>query len=64
MKVLVIGGSGFIDRTSSTNCWRTSIPFAFLTVDPERFRAPLTGVDYRFGEFTDEDDACRGPVKD
>jgi UDP-glucose 4-epimerase len=54
MKVLVIGGSGFIGSHIVDKLLAHQHSVRVFDRRPERFRAPLTGVDYRFGEFADE----------
>jgi UDP-glucose 4-epimerase len=50
----VIGGSGFIGSHVVDKLLAHQHSVRVFDRRPERFRAPLTGVDYRFGEFADE----------
>src|ERR1700722_3100645 len=54
MNVLVIGGSGFIGSHVVDKLLAHRHSVRVFDRRPERFRAPLAGVDYRFGEFADE----------
>lgn len=53
MKVLVLGGSGFIGSHVVDGLLRQQHAVRVFDRQPERFRAPLPGVDYRFGSFFD-----------
>lgn len=53
MKVLVIGGSGFIGSHVVDKLLGDGHSVRVFDRLPERFRAPLPSVDYRFGDFAD-----------
>jgi UDP-glucose 4-epimerase len=53
MKVLVIGGSGFIGSHVVDKLLAHRHSVRVFDRRAERFRAPLPSVDYRFGEFAD-----------
>jgi len=53
MKVLVIGGSGFIGSHIVDGLLAHGHSVRVFDRQPEKFREPLRGVDYRFGDFAD-----------
>ena len=53
MKVLVIGGSGFIGSHVVDKLLTHGHSVRVFDRQPERFRAPLPGVDYRIGDYAD-----------
>jgi UDP-glucose 4-epimerase len=53
MKVLVIGGNGFIGSHIVDRLLAHGHSVRVFDRQPERFRAPLTGVDYCLGDFAD-----------
>src|SRR5947209_3941801 len=54
MKVLLIGGSGFIGSHVVDKLLAYEHSVRVFDGRPERFRPPLPGVDYRFGDFGDK----------
>ena len=54
MKVLVIGGSGFIGSHVVDRMLQYGHSVRVFDRQPERFRASLHEVDYRFGDFADK----------
>ncbi len=54
MKVLVIGGNGFIGSHVVDKLLAHGHSVRVFDRQPERFRPPLPGVDYRFGDFADK----------
>lgn len=53
MKILVIGGCGFIGSHIVDRLLEHGHTIKVLDRQPEQFRAPLHGVEYVFGDFTD-----------
>ena len=53
MKVLVIGGSGFIGSHIVDRLLAHGHSVRVFDRQAEKFRGPLRGVDYRFGDFAD-----------
>ncbi len=53
MKVLVIGGSGFIGSHVVDKLLAHGHSVRVFDRQPERFRAPLPGVDYHIGDYAD-----------
>ena len=54
MRVLAIGGNGFIGSHVVDRLLAHGHSVRVFDRQPERFRAPLAGVDYRFGDFADK----------
>lgn len=53
MKALVLGGSGFIGSHVVDRLLASGVDVRVFDRQPERHRAPVPGVDYRFGSFDD-----------
>lgn len=53
MKALVLGGCGFIGSYVVDALVAAGHQVSVFDRNPERFRAPVTGVDYHFGDFSD-----------
>ena len=53
MKVLVVGGSGFIGSHIVDRLLAHGHSVRVFDRQAETFRGPLRGVDYRFGDFAD-----------
>ncbi len=53
MRVLAIGGNGFIGSHVVDRLMAHGHSVRVFDRQPERFRAPLAGVDYRYGDFAD-----------
>lgn len=53
MKVLLLGGCGFIGSHLADHLIARGFDVRVLDRNPERFRDPLAGVDYVFGDFRD-----------
>lgn len=53
MKILVVGGNGFIGSHVVDRLIANGHRVTVLDRQPERFRPPVPSVDYRFAQFTD-----------
>lgn len=55
MRVLIVGGNGFIGSHVQDVLLGRGHSVRVLDLNPERYREPLPGVDYRYGSSADEE---------